>query len=142
MKRNGWLPVGVGALFALGLGISGMADPNNILGFLDVTSGAWNPALLFVMAGALLIHAPAVRIARGRSRPWRAGRFAWPQGRAIDARLVGGAAIFGVGWGLSGFCPGPAIVGVAALHPNTLVFVATLTIGAMIGRAVTRNSKQ
>lgn len=138
MKREGWLAAGVGALFALGLGISGMTDPHNVVGFLDVAGGTWNPALMLVMVGALLVHAPLVAIARGRPRPWRAGRFHWPRDKAVDARLIGGAAIFGVGWGLSGFCPGPAIVGVGSLSPHTLVFVAMLAVGAMIGRSLSR----
>lgn len=138
MKRDGWLAASVGALFALGLGISGMTDPSKILGFLDVAGGAWNPALMFVMAGALLVHAPMVRIARGRPRPWRSGRFEWPRDTGADVRLIGGAAIFGVGWGLSGFCPGPAIVAVATLSPHALVFAATLVVGAVIGRAIAR----
>jgi uncharacterized protein len=129
----------IGAVFALGLGVSGMADPGNILGFLDLTGGAWDPTLMFVMAGAILVHAPFVRIARGRPRPWRAERFAWPTATQLDARLVGGAALFGVGWGLSGYCPGPALVGAASLYPYALVFVAALVVGTAIGAAVTRD---
>jgi uncharacterized protein len=133
---------GVGALFALGLGISGMANPANVLGFLDLTGGAWDPTLMFVMGAALIVHAPLVRIARGRPQPWRADRFDWPSRTGIDARLVGGAAVFGVGWGLSGYCPGPALVGAASLLPRTLVFVAALAVGAMIGRAIAGDQKK
>jgi len=136
------LAFGVGALFALGLGISGMTNPANVIGFLDLAGGAWNPSLAFVMGAALMMHAPLVRVARGRSRPWRAERFDWPTLSGIDARLVGGAAIFGVGWGLSGYCPGPALVGAASLYPRALVFVAALALGAMLGRAITGDQKK
>lgn len=126
----------VGAVFAVGLGISGMTDPRNVLGFLDLTGGAWNPTLAFVMGGALLVHAPLVRIARGRPKPRFADRFDWPTRHGIDGKLVAGAAVFGVGWGLSGYCPGPALVGAASLFPRTLVFVVALAVGAMIGGAI------
>ena len=125
-----------GALFALGLGISGMSDPWNVLAFLDITGGAWNPALMFVMAAALAVHAPVVRVARGRPRPWRGERFDWPDASAIDRRLVAGAAIFGVGWGLSGYCPGPAVVGAASLYPRTLVFLAGVIAGMLLFRVL------
>jgi uncharacterized membrane protein YedE/YeeE len=88
------------------------------------------------MGGALLIHAPLVRIARGRPKPRFGDRFDWPTRSAIDVKLVAGAAVFGVGWGLSGYCPGPALVGAASLIPRTLVFVAALAVGAMIGGAI------
>jgi uncharacterized membrane protein YedE/YeeE len=136
------LAFGIGALFALGLGISGMTNPANVIGFLDMSGGAWDPALAFVMGAALAMHAPLVRAARGRPRPWRAEQFDWPPRAAIDARLVGGAAIFGVGWGLSGYCPGPALVGAASLYPRALVFIAALAIGAMIGRALAGDQKK
>ena len=125
-----------GALFALGLGISGMSNPWNVLAFLDVTSGAWNPALMFVMCSALAMHAPLVRVARGRPRPWRGERFDWPGAGTIDRRLVAGAAIFGVGWGLSGYCPGPAVVGAASLYPRTMVFLAGVIAGAVTARVL------
>jgi uncharacterized membrane protein YedE/YeeE len=125
-----------GALFALGLGISGLSDPAKVLAFLDVTGGAWDPALMFVMGAALAVHAPVIRAARGRSRPWRGERYDWPEASAIDRRLVAGAAIFGVGWGLSGYCPGPALVGAASLYPRTLVFIAGVIAGAVVARAL------
>jgi len=122
----------VGALFALGLGVSGMTDPRNVLGFLDLTGGVWNPTLAFVMGGALLIHAPLVRIARGRPRPRFADRFDCPTRSAIDAKLVAGAAVFGVGWGLAGYCPGPALVSAAAGALPAIVFVAAMIAGMAI----------
>lgn len=102
-----------GALFGLGLAVSGMMDPATVTGFLDF-AGDWDPTLMFVMGGALLVSIPAVRLVLRRSRPVLADGFALPTKSAVDARLLGGAGLFGVGWGLSGFCPGPAV---AALVP-------------------------
>jgi uncharacterized protein len=122
-----------GALFALGLAIGGMTDPSKVIGFLDA-GGAWDPQLAFVMAAAVAVYASLLRIIRQRAAPLVADRFHWPTARAIDARLVVGAAIFGVGWGLSGYCPGPALASLAGGAASALVFV-----GAMIGGiAVTR----
>jgi uncharacterized membrane protein YedE/YeeE len=136
------LAVVIGALFAVGLGLSGMTDPANVLGFLDVTGGAWDPTLAFVMAGAILVHAPLVRIAKGRARPWRADRFDWPTKLSIEPRLVVGAALFGVGWGLAGYCPGPVLVGIGQMLPRVAVFVGALVVGAMIGRAISGAQKK
>ena len=98
-----------GTLFGVGLAVSGMANPQKVIGFLDV-AGKWDPALLFVIGGALLVTIPAFRLILGRPRPLLADRFALPTKSALDGRLLGGAALFGVGWGLSGLCPGPAVV--------------------------------
>jgi uncharacterized membrane protein YedE/YeeE len=126
-----------GALFALGLAISGMTEPARITGFLDV-GGAWDPTLAFVMAGAILVHAPALRLVRHRPTPVFGGRFHGPERNTIEPRLVIGAAIFGVGWGLSGYCPGPALVCAAAAAPAALVFAAGLIAGIAGTRALTR----
>src|SRR4029453_6865898 len=111
-----------GAVFGLGLAISGMTDPAVVLGFLDV-AGRWNPALAFVMAGALAVAFAGFRLARGRAAPLLATRFGWPTSSAIDVRLIAGAALFGLGWGLAGYCPGPAVASLVALAPGTLIFV-------------------
>ena len=116
-----------GLLFAGGLGLSGMTKPAKVQAFLDVT-GDWDPSLMLVMVGAIGVYAVAVAVARRRAAPLYATRFAWPTLSVIDARLVGGAALFGVGWGLMGFCPGPAIVSVASLAPVTVAFFFTLAI--------------
>ena len=122
-----------GALFALGLVISGMVDPGRVTAFLDVT-GHWDPTLIFVMAGAIAVHAPLSRLVRARRAPLFDPLFHLPPKAAIDPRLVIGAAVFGVGWGLSGYCPGPAIVSLGTGAVPLLVFV-----GAMIGGiAITR----
>lgn len=117
-----------GALFALGLVISGMTTPARVTAFLDV-GGAWDPTLAFVMAGAILVHAPIVRLVRARQAPLFDHRFHWPTLGGIDVQLVLGAALFGVGWGMSGYCPGPAIVGMIAGAPSTIVFVTAMMIG-------------
>jgi len=124
-----------GAVFALGLALGGMTIPAKITSFLDV-GGAWDPALAFVMAGAIAVYAPAVRLLQRRPRPLIAERFHWPTPRAIDARLVGGAALFGVGWGLSGYCPGPALASLTGGAPSAVVFVAAMIAGIAVTRAV------
>ena len=123
-----------GALFGLGLAVSGMANPQKVIGFLDV-SGDWDPTLALVMGGALLVALPAFRWIFGRRRPVLAENFEIPT-KEIDARLVGGSALFGVGWGLSGFCPGPAVVAlVPALAAGILpvfAFVCAMIAGMVI----------
>jgi uncharacterized membrane protein YedE/YeeE len=126
-----------GALLALGLLVSGMTDPAKILGFLDVTSGHWDPSLAFVMGGALLVHAPIVRLVRARPAPLFDARFHWPRATRIDLPLVLGAALFGVGWGLTGYCPGPALVS-AAGGASILIFLAAMVVGIVLGRLAVR----
>ena len=123
-----------GAVFGLGLAISGMTDPAVVLGFLDV-AGRWNPALAFVMAGALAVAFAGFRLARRRAAPLLATRFGWPTSNAIDARLIAGAVLFGLGWGLAGYCPGPAVASLVALAPGTLIFVAAMLAGMAAMRA-------
>ena len=118
-----------GSVFAIGLVVSGMTSPSRIIGFLDVT-GAWDGTLVFVMASAIGVYAPIARIAKHRLR------YA-PTDTAIDARLVGGAAIFGVGWGLSGYCPGPALVSVGS-SIETGLFVVAMIAGIAIARRFAR----
>lgn len=120
-----------GVLFGLGLGVSGMVRPTKVLAFLDV-AGPWDPSLAFVMVGAIAVHAVAVVIARRRHAPLGASHFHWPPRTAVDARLVGGAALFGVGWGLGGFCPGPALTSAASGSAPSLVFVVAMVIGMVI----------
>jgi uncharacterized membrane protein YedE/YeeE len=117
-----------GLLFGLGLGLSGMADPARVLGFLDVT-GAWDPSLLFVMGGAIAAHAPLVHWIRGRGRPYLDAQLHLPTASRIDRRLIAGAAIFGVGWGLIGYCPGPAVLAAAGLRSSALLALAGIVIG-------------
>lgn len=127
-----------GLVFALGLGISGMTQPSKVLGFLDI-SGAWEPALGFVMASAVLVYALLYRLAVRRHQPVFGGALQVPTRRDIDARLVGGAAVFGVGWGLSGFCPGPALTSLASGNGAVLVFVLAMSAGMLAHGAVARS---
>lgn len=117
-----------GLVFAVGLVLGGMTQPQNIIGFLDVF-GDWQPSLAFVMFGAVLVHSIAYRLILRRSKPLLAARFLIPKRSDIDAKLVVGAALFGVGWGLGGFCPGPALVATGALIPDAAVFVAAMAAG-------------
>jgi uncharacterized membrane protein YedE/YeeE len=119
-----------GALFALGLMISDMTSPARIIAFLDLA----DPTLMFVMGGAIGVYAPVAWIARKRPRPALARAFHWPEPTKIDAPLVGGALVFGVGWGLSGFCPGPALVASGTGRIDTLVFVVAMIAGIAMMR--------
>lgn len=121
---------GAGLLFGVGLWLAGAATPQTVLGFLDV-AGAWNPALLFMMAGAVAVTFATSRLVLKRRTPWLAPRFVLPERGAIDGRLVGGAAIFGVGWGLVGYCPGPAITALSTLSPDPIVFVTAMVAGGL-----------
>ncbi|MEJ7843653.1 MAG: DUF6691 family protein [Rubrobacter sp.] len=120
-----------GAVFGLGLAVSGMADPAKVIGFLDV-AGEWDPTLAFVMGGALLVTVPAFRLIFRRRRPVLAGDFDLPDEKRVDARLLGGSALFGVGWGLSGFCPGPAVVALVTGIVPVFAFVAAMVAGMAI----------
>lgn len=117
-----------GLVFGVGLLISGMTEPSKVIGFLDIF-GAWDATLAFVMAGAVAVSAIGFALARRRRAPVLASRFAWPARSDIDAPLVIGSALFGVGWGLSGICPGPALVNLTGLSAPIIVFVATMVLG-------------
>ena len=124
-----------GLLFGLGLLISGMAQPAKVLDFLDfagIAKGTWDPSLAVVMAAALAVSALGYRVARGRNKPMLASQSVWPTRTDIDAPLVFGAALFGVGWGLVGLCPGPALVDLVTLSPKVFVFVAAMVLGMML----------
>jgi uncharacterized membrane protein YedE/YeeE len=126
-----------GVLFAIGLMIADMTSPGRILAFLDI-GGAWDPTLAFVMAAAIGVYAPIYYLVKKRPRPLFARAFHVPDATKIDAPLVGGAVIFGVGWGLSGLCPGPALVAAGAGRVDTLVFVATMIAGIVVMRLARR----
>lgn len=119
-----------GLIFSAGLLISGMIQPAKVLGFLDIF-GAWDATLAFVMAGAVAVSAIGFALARRRAAPLFATKFSWPERRDIDAPLVAGAILFGVGWGLIGLCPGPALVNLAGLRLPIMVFVAAMVIGML-----------
>lgn len=117
-----------GLLFGAGLVLGGMTRPEVVLGFLDVF-GRWNPQLVFVMGGAVVTTAIGYRLVCGRARPLFDTRFQLPTVHALDARLLGGAAVFGVGWGIAGYCPGPALASLAGGAPTVLLFVACMVAG-------------
>jgi len=135
--KNNVVAFASGALFAAGLAISGMTQPSKVVGFLDF-AGDWDPSLAFVMVGAIAVHIVAMRWALRASAPLFADRFKIPPKRDVDASLVAGAAIFGVGWGLAGYCPGPAVTSVGALSPITLTFVASMLAGMLLFAAMKR----
>ena len=120
-----------GTLFGLGLAISGMMNPAKVIDFLDV-AGGWDPTLAFVMGGALVVAIPAFRLILGRPRPILVDRFTLPTQNALDRRLLGGAALFGVGWGLSGFCPGPAVAALVTGLTPVFAFVAAMVAGMVL----------
>jgi uncharacterized membrane protein YedE/YeeE len=120
-----------GAFFGVGLGVSGMVKPAKVLGFLDIT-GAWDPSLAFVMVGAIGVHLALARFILRRERPLLDDRFHLPATTRVDARLVAGAAVFGIGWGLGGFCPGPALVTAAGGSTAACVFVAAMALGMVL----------
>lgn len=120
-----------GLLFGLGLILSGMTDPGKVLGFLDL-AGAWDPSLAFVMGGAIAASAFAFVLARRRSTALLGGTMHLPARGEIDAPLVVGSLVFGVGWGLAGFCPGPALVALGAGHWQALVFTLAMVVGMLV----------
>jgi uncharacterized membrane protein YedE/YeeE len=123
-----------GLIFGFGLAISGMTQPTKVLGFLDVLgigSGTWDPTLAFVMIGALAVAAPGYVLARRRERPVLAPASLWPTKADIDRPLVTGAVLFGIGWGLVGLCPGPAIANLATASPRVVAFVVAMGIGML-----------
>jgi hypothetical protein len=126
-----------GALVGAGLAISSMTDRQVVLGFLDI-AGDWNPTLAFVMGGAVAVTAIAFRLVLRRGTPALDDRFRLPQGDEIDRRLLAGAAIFGIGWGLAGFCPGPALVSFASGVDKAAIFVAAMLGGMVIFHAADR----
>ena len=121
----------VGLLFGAGLVVSGMTDPFKVIGFLDVT-GLWDPSLAFVMAGAVLVGAVAYRLAGKRDAAILGGPMRLPARAAVDRRLVAGSLLFGVGWGLAGFCPGPALAALGAGYGKAAAFVAAMLAGMAV----------
>lgn len=126
-----------GTVFGVGLAISGMMDPMRVRGFLDVT-GAWDPTLAFVMAGAIAPMALAWRIQPRLERPLAAAQFSLPGTRRLDLPLALGAVLFGIGWGVAGLCPGPAIASLATAPLQAAVFVAAMLAGMAVHRLASR----
>ena len=128
-----------GLVFGLGLIVSGMANPAKVLGFLDL-AGAWDPSLIFVMAGAISIGIFAFAIARRRTVSYLGLRMRLPTSRQIDLRLIGGSLLFGAGWGIAGFCPGPSLVALAMGEVKALVFTVAMMIGMGLFECLERSS--
>jgi uncharacterized membrane protein YedE/YeeE len=130
-----------GLVFGIGLIVSGMTDPAKVIGFLDI-AGNWDPSLAFVMAGAIAVGFFAFAFARRRTRAFLGEAVRLPQRRDIDLRLVLGSLIFGIGWGLAGFCPGPALVASAAGETKAALFVLAMLLGMAIHAAAERRSRR
>lgn len=125
-----------GLIFGLGLIVSGLINPEKVLDFLDV-AGSWDPSLAITMAVAVAVTAIGYRLAFARGKPMLSAAFQLPLASAIDARLLGGAALFGIGWGLVGYCPGPAIAALWLGSPSTITFIAAMLAGMAIARQLT-----
>lgn len=131
--KNNFAALIVGFIFALGLGISGMTRPEKVIGFLDIF-GRWDASLVFVMAGAIALHAVAYRLIRRRSSPLFSKEFYVPTSKELTPSLIIGAFIFGVGWALAGYCPGPAITSLASFQVRPLMFVVSMILGMILFR--------
>ena len=126
-----------GLAFGLGLLVSGMSSPDKVLAFLDI-AGGWDPSLAFVMGGAVLTAAPLFRLAHRRGKPLAGESFDRPDTRLIDRRLIGGAVLFGIGWGLAGICPGPAVVDLVLAPRETLPFIIAMIAGILVSSRLRR----
>ena len=126
-------PLASGILFGTGLTVGGMVDPVRVRGFLDLT-GTWDPTLAFVMGGALIVMTIAWKLQGGMKHPIFAEKFSLPDRQDVDAHLVGGAALFGIGWGLAGICPGPALASLALVPLKILPFIGAMLLGMLLFR--------
>jgi uncharacterized protein len=126
-----------GLLFAFGLGLGGMTNPLKVQAFLDLL-GKWDPSLMFVMGGGIAVGLWSFTAAKRRAHPLLGGDFGWPRATRVDVQLVAGAAIFGVGWGLTGYCPGPALVALGSGRIGPAVAVSAMVLGMLATQAVTR----
>lgn len=133
--KQGLAAFAVGFIFAIGLGVSGMTQPEKVMGFLDVF-GNWDPSLMFVMIGAIGLHAVAYRLIRKRSSPLLAGSWHVPTRKDLTPALLIGSVLFGLGWGLAGYCPGPAVTSLASFQFQAWLFVAAMLVGMLIFKAL------
>lgn len=131
----------IGFVFGVGLVVSGMSDPAKVLNFLDVT-GQWDASLILVLGGAVIVTFLGYRLVWSRGAPLTGGSFHLPQRSDIDARLIAGPVIFGIGWGIAGLCPGPALTSLALGQPGVLVFVPTMFAGMWIARIVAGSAER
>ncbi len=123
----------MGLLFGTGLLVSGMTDPANVKGFLDI-GGAWRPQLMAVLGAGVVVTWAIYALARRQSKPMTAPAFDWPSATQIDQPLLAGAVLFGAGWALAGYCPGPALVALGALTPAAIAFVVAMVVGNVVYR--------
>jgi uncharacterized protein len=128
--------LGAGFLFGIGLWVSGMANPKKVLGFLDIT-GDWDASLMLVMGGAVAVTVIAFRLILKRKKPLIEEKFNVPTLKDIDIQLVAGSAIFGIGWGIAGYCPGPAITSLSTLSTESIVFVIAMVAGGLLYKGKT-----
>ena len=123
-----------GLVFGLGLTISGMTNPEKVINFLNVTR-SWDPSLAFVMIGAILASAPFFYLIKNKNKPWFADKFSWPTLKEIDSKLIVGSLLFGIGWGLIGLCPGPAIASISFMNASSFTFILAMLAGFSLVRA-------
>lgn len=138
--KNALSALVVGLIFALGLGLSGMTQPQKVIGFLDLF-GNWDPSLIFVMAGAIVVHFVTYKLIRKRKSPLLSTQWHVPTKKEITPALIIGAFIFGVGWALGGFCPGPAITSLASFDKTPFVFVISMLAGMFLFRQIDKKLK-
>lgn len=129
-----------GALFGVGLALAGMTNPIKVQDFLDI-SGRWDHSLAFVMGGAVLITLVNFTLLLRRGKPWLAERFFLPRATDLDRNLLGGAALFGIGWGLTGYCPGPALASLASINHEVWLFVPAMLLGGWLDRTINPRHK-
>ena len=128
-----------GSIFGFGLTLSSMTNPAKVIGFLDIT-GNWDPSLMFVMIGAIVISAPIFYLLRNKTKPLFGLNFEIPIIKTLDKQLILGASLFGIGWGMVGFCPGPAIASLALLKPFSIIFVIAMAGGFFISKFIKFNN--
>lgn len=132
--KTGMTSFFVGFLFAIGLGVSGMTQPSKVVGFLDLF-GNWDPSLMFVMIGAIGVHFFAYRWVQGKDRPLIAEKWSVPNSKDLTPSLMIGAVLFGMGWALAGYCPGPAIASFGSFDSRVLIFIVSMVLGMLSFRA-------
>lgn len=138
--KHSFVALVVGFLFSIGLGISGMTQPKKVIGFLDIF-GSWDPSLAFVMVGAIAVHFVVYRWTQKRSSPLLSLSWHLPDKKEITFSLLAGSFLFGVGWGLAGYCPGPAIVSLVTLEAKLVVFVASMVAGMLVFKVIASKLK-
>jgi len=138
--KNSLSALVVGFIFAIGLGLSGMTQPQKVIGFLDLF-GSWDPSLIFVMVGAIIVHFVTYKIIRKRASPLLSSHWHVPTKKEITPALVAGSFIFGVGWALGGFCPGPAVTSLASFQSTPVIFVISMIFGMVIFKIIDQKIK-